>query len=410
MDNSISQTAAGADTQIPLRRPRFRERILLRWLDRIKFGRLTVELPSGARETFTGSDRGPQALIKIHNLRLVYRMLVAGDLGFAEAYMDGDWDTPDLTSLLTLGVLNEEALSSVLASSWISTLSNRLRHARRANTRQGSRRNIAAHYDLGNAFYRLWLDDTMTYSAGIFADKEEPHTVAQRRKYLRLAEQLDLRAGDRVLEIGCGWGGFAEIAAAEFGCQVLCLTLSVEQAAFARSRIARAGLEQRVEIRVQDYRDVKGDFDRIVSIEMFEAVGQENWATYFDVLRARLKPGGRAALQIITIDNAYFETYRRHPDIIQRYVFPGGMLPSPLAFEEAVSQTDLRLTDTFYFGASYAESLRRWYRAFQENWPLIEALGFDQRFDRMWRYYLCYCETGFDTGRIDIGQFVIQRS
>ncbi len=387
----------------------FREAILLRWLRGIEVGRLTVEFPSGVRQSFGGEDAACQASVKIHDLRVVFRMLVGGDMGLAEGYLEGEWDTPDLTSLLMLGMLNREALSGAIGGSWAATILNRIRHARRANTRAGSRRNIAAHYDLGNEFYRLWLDESMTYSSALFAGEDDSLPEAQRRKYLRLAEKLDLRPGDRVLEIGCGWGGFAEIAAAEFGCQVVGLTLSKEQAGFARSRMAQAGLTKQVDIWIQDYRDVRGDFDKIVSIEMFEAVGQENWGTYFAVLDRCLKPGGRAALQSITIADEHFESYRQNPEFIQRYIFPGGMLPGPAVFEKAVCDAGLVISDAFYFGRSYAETLRYWTRAFQENWPAVEALGFDQRFRRMWDYYLCYCEVGFEQGQIDLGQFILER-
>jgi cyclopropane-fatty-acyl-phospholipid synthase len=410
MNDIASNAVETADIQPKARRLSLPEFIFAHWLQRVRAGRLTVKFPSGALKVFGGAEPGPQASIEIRNLRLAFRMLVSGDIGFAEGYMEGDWDTPDLNAVLTLGVLNAQTLSKALAPSWSARLMNRLRHVRRANTREGSRRNIAAHYDLGNAFYGQWLDETISYSAALFDTMDEAHTPAQRRKYLRLAQALDLRPGDRVLEIGCGWGGFAEIAATEFGCEVVGLTLSVEQAAFAKARMARAGLADKVDIRVQDYRDVTGKFDKVVSIEMFEAVGEENWATYFDVLDRRLKPGGRAALQVITIADEGFESYRRNPDFIQLYIFPGGMLPGPSAFGQAVSDAGLKIADAFYFGKSYAESLRRWDSAFRENWPQIKAQGFDQRFFRMWRYYLCYCEVGFDHDRIDVGQFVIERA
>jgi cyclopropane-fatty-acyl-phospholipid synthase len=410
MNDIVSNTTSIADIPSRANRLSFPERIFARWFHRIHAGHLTVDFPSGARKVFGGAEPGPQALIRIRNLRLAFRMLVSGDIGFAEGYMEGDWVTPDLKALLTLGVLNAKTLSKTLAPSWFARLLNHLRHVRRANTKEGSRRNIAAHYDLGNAFYSQWLDETMSYSAALFEATDEIHASAQRRKYLRLAEALDLRPGDRVLEIGCGWGGFAEIAAAEFGCEVVGLTLSVEQAAFAKDRMARAGLADRVDIRLQDYRDVAGEFDKIISIEMFEAVGVENWATYFEVLDQRLKPGGRAALQVITIADESFESYRHNPDFIQLYIFPGGMLPGPSAFGRAVSKAGLKISDEFYFGKSYAESLRRWDRAFRINWPQIQAHGFDRRFFRMWQYYLCYCEIGFDHDRIDVGQFVIERA
>jgi len=406
MTTSLSSTARHFDTGIdPVG---FREKLACRWFDCLQVGRLTVEFPSGAHRTFEGAADGPQALLKIHALRVITRMLLSGDIGFAESYMDGDWDTPDLTSLLALGATNGEALAGALQASRLVGAVNRLRHAFRANSRRGSRRNIAFHYDLGNDFYGLWLDETMSYSSGLFTDLEEPMVGAQIRKYRRLADKLGLEPGDRVLEIGCGWGGFAEIAAAEYGCRVVCLTLSQEQADYARARMARLGLDNRVEIRIQDYRDVTGTFDKVVSIEMFEAVGEDRWPTYFGVLRRCLKPGGRAGLQVITIAEDRFDYYRKTPDFIQRYIFQGGMLPSPSVLEAVVAESGLAVTDQLFFGASYAETLRRWDQAFLLNWSRLEGIGFDQRFRRMWRYYLSYCEAGFDHGRIDVGQFIIE--
>jgi len=290
MENTLTRTASRLETG--LRAAGIRERLACHWFGRLQVGRLTVEFPSGYQCSFEGASTGPQALLKIHDLRVITRMLISGDIGFAESYMDGDWDTPDLTSLLALGAVNGEALSEALQASRLVNAVNRLRHAIRANSRRGSRRNIAHHYDLGNDFYGLWLDETMSYSSALFEDSEEPMIDAQIRKYRRLAEKVGLKPGDRVLEIGCGWGGFAEVAAAEYGCTILGLTLSREQAAYARARMARAGLADSVEIRIQDYRDVTGSFDKIVSIEMFEAVGEEHWATYFDVVRRCLKAGG----------------------------------------------------------------------------------------------------------------------
>jgi cyclopropane-fatty-acyl-phospholipid synthase len=408
MEKHISRNAATIGSLDGPRRLQFGERILSRWLRNIAVGRLTVEFPSGARRTFEGPKAGPNATLWIRNRKLVFRILVAGDIGFAEGYMAGDWDTPDLAALLKFCGLNIQVLSKATGGSPLVRVLTRLRHVRNANTRRGSRRNIGAHYDLGNDFYRFWLDETMTYSSGIFENLEAPMIKAQQRKYLRMAELLDLQPGDRVLEIGCGWGGFAEVAAREFDCNVVCLTLSREQAAYARERIASAGLGDRVEIRIQDYRDVEGEFDKIASIEMFEAVGEAYWPTYLEILGTRLKRGGRAALQVITIAEERFEAYRRNPDFIQRYIFPGGMLPGPEVFESAVQTCGLAITDAFYFGKSYAETVRRWDRSFQANWPSIERLGFDRQFFRMWRYYLGYCEAGFDTGQINVGQFLIE--
>lgn len=404
-----SRPAARTDSFKPTIAASLLERVL-DWLFRqIRVGSLAVRYPSGACRSYSGKVPGPKAKLIIHNPRIALRVMIGGDLGFAEGYMEGDWDSPDLTSLLMLGSINETDMPRSLRPSLPVRLLARSIHACRANTRFGSRRNIAAHYDLGNAFFGTWLDDTMTYSAAIFADPTEELSAAQRRKYVRLAKKLDLRPGHRVLEIGCGWGGFAEIAAGEFGCDLVCLTLSQEQAAFARERLARSGLSDRVEIRLQDYRDVTGTFDRIASIEMFEAVGEAHWPTYFDVVRDRLAPGGLAGLQVITIDEKRFDSYRHNPDFIQRYIFPGGMLPSPTALAAAAEDAGLSVEDSYWFGPSYSESLRRWDSAFRAAWPRIQLLGFDERFRRMWRYYLCYSEVGFELGRTDVGQFLIRR-
>ncbi len=387
----------------------FGEKILSRLLRQMYAGSLTVEFPSGRRLLFKGQAHGPSAFLKIISLRLIARLIARGDMGLAEGYMAGEWESPDLTTLIALGAINAEALKKTLQPNALNKLLNRFHHRKRANTKTGSRRNIAAHYDLGNAFYEKWLDASMTYSSAVFEDLSEDMEIAQRRKYMRLANSIDLKAGEQVLEIGCGWGGFAEIAAKEFGCHVVCLTLSKEQAAFAKARIEKLGLTDRVEIRVQDYRDVDGTFDKIVSIEMFEAVGEKYWNTYLTHVKARLKSGGKAALQIITIDQDYFENYRRNPDFIQRYIFPGGMLPSHGKLVEEIVRADLKLTHSYYFGKSYAETMRRWDQAFKKSWAEIETLGFDLRFYRMWRYYLCYCEVGFDQKTIDVGQFVIEK-
>jgi cyclopropane-fatty-acyl-phospholipid synthase len=409
MDNPLSQTDSHVRAATEAVRPGLLERLLLRCLERLTVGRLTIDLPSGLHRTFGDPDSLPRASIRIHDIRTIFRMMISGDIGLAEGYMRGEWETPDLTALLLLGSRNMESLSGAVSENPVVTALNRIRHARRANTRRGSRRNIAAHYDLGNDFYGCWLDSGMAYSSALFEAPDETLAVAQRRKFLRLAEMLDLQPGDSILEIGCGWGGFAELAALEYGCTVVGLTLSQEQGKFSRDRMARAGLAGKVDIRIQDYRDVVGQFDKIVSVEMFEAVGQENWGTYFSVLDRCLKPGGRAALQSITIANGKFDTYRRSPDFIQRYIFPGGMLPSPERFKDAAGKAGMQVHDSFFFGASYAETLRRWNEAFRQNWPAIERLGYDERFRRMWHYYLCYCETGFEDGHVDVGQFVLGR-
>jgi cyclopropane-fatty-acyl-phospholipid synthase len=323
--------------------------------------------------------------------------------------MDGDFSTPDLTALIAFGLTNQDALAAQLKGSLLVRLVAGIRHRINANTRTGSRRNIAYHYDLGNAFYGLWLDETMTYSSAVFADDGETLADAQRAKYRRIIAGLGLKPGDRVLEIGCGWGGFAETAAREAGASVTCLTISRQQAEFARARMAAAGLSDKVEIREQDYRDVTGTFDKIVSIEMFEAVGEENWPVYFKAVHDRLVDGGRAMLQVITIANERFAAYRKSIDFIQRYIFPGGMLPSPDAFAQSATAAGLELGGVAWFGQSYAETLKRWSVRFEAVWPQIAPLGFDERFHRMWRYYLNSCEACFSLGATDVGQFLIHK-
>ena len=386
----------------------FWEKWVSRCFKSIRKGQLLVKFPAGVEILFKGSEAGPSATLVINNFRFALLTLISGDLGFAESFMRGDWETDDLSALLMLGALNEDPLSDIFKTGWLSKLLNRFDHLKKANTKRGSTRNIAAHYDLGNDFYKIWLKGTMTYSSALFKNPNDSMVRAQRQKYLRLAEKLELKPGDSVLEIGCGWGDFAEIAAVEFGCQVLGITLSCEQAKFARERFKRAGLEERIKIEVIDYRDLLGQFDKVVSIEMFEAVGQEYWGAYFEVLQRSLKPNGRAGLQVITISDQYFDTYRKNPDFIQRYIFPGGMLPSKSIFEKAVNDAGLLIHDSFYFGKSYAETLRCWRREFLGCWPQITKLGFDDRFKRMWKYYLSYCEVGFDNGQTNVGQFVIQ--
>lgn len=385
--------------------PPFAVRLLERWLKGWTSGRIIIDLPGNHRLAF--GDTGPEAHVTINDMRVLWRVAVSGSLGWAEGYMAGEWDTPDLTNFLTLAARNLSALERHGGGTWIARVFHRVGHLLRANTRTGSRRNIAAHYDLGNTFYQRWLDPSMTYSSAVFAKKTEDFAIAQTRKYRRLCDLLRLKAGDHVLEVGCGWGGFAEIAARDYGCQVTALTLSKEQADFARQRMARLGLSAQVDVRLQDYRDVKERFDAIASIEMFEAVGLENWPTYFKALRERLAPGGRAAVQTITISSDKFERYRRNADFIQRYIFPGGMLPSRNAFGEEAARAGFKIEDSFFFGADYAETLRRWGVKFNAEWPAIASLGFDERFRRMWNYYLSYCQAGFQAQHIDVAQFLM---
>jgi len=390
---------------------RFAEAAVLRAAaQRLRFGALDLTLPDGRRLHLHGREPGPSTSLTIRDRRAFRRIVTGGDLGFAEAYVRGEVDTPDLTGFIAFGSANWEALAGDLGGSLPSRLLARLGHLLRPNSRRGSRRNILAHYDLGNDFYGAWLDPSLTYSAALFEGEIDDLGAAQVNKYRRAAEAAGLRAGSRVLEIGCGWGGFAEWAAREIGCTVTALTISDAQHAHATQRIRAAGLSDRVEIRRQDYRDVRGAYDGIVSIEMFEAVGERYWRTFFETVARCLVPGGRAAVQVITIDDAVFPAYRRGTDFIQRYVFPGGMLPSPAAFRAAAAEAGLTPQPERRFGGDYARTLNLWRERFEAAWPEIRSQGFDERFRRLWRYYLCYCEAGFTIGNIDVMQIPLVRA
>ncbi|MBK8158025.1 MAG: class I SAM-dependent methyltransferase [Rhodospirillaceae bacterium] len=378
-------------------------------LNHLRVGKLAVLFPDGRRHAVEGAEPGPDAELEIRDVRGLQRLLRGGDIGFAEAYMAGEVDSPDLTDLIELAARNESALADALSGKRLVRAWNRLRHLMRANTRSGAKRNIAYHYDLGNEFYGTWLDPSMTYSSAYFERGANELQAAQVDKYRRVAELAELAPGKHVLEIGCGWGGFAEVAARDFGCRVTGLTLSKEQLAFAQARMARQSLDGLVELRLQDYRDCPGRFDSIVSIEMFEAVGEAHWKRYFDVLRERLNQGGTAVLQIITIAEERFESYRRNADFIQRYIFPGGMLPTSTALRRLATDSGLLLRGEDGFAASYARTLREWRESFLHAWPRIQPLGFDERFRRMWTYYLAYCEAGFRAGSIDVVHLKLQR-
>jgi cyclopropane-fatty-acyl-phospholipid synthase len=373
----------------------------------LQAGRLTIELPDGSRLHHAGRRPGPEATLVLHRWRPIRRLLAGGDVAFAEAYIDGDWSSPDLMALVELAARNVDALDQKLGGFWPIRLMRRLAHLARSNSRRGSRRNIAAHYDLGNAFYAEWLDERMVYSAALYNDAGQTLESAQAAKLERIRELLAVPAGGSVLEIGCGWGALAAEMAAG-GARVAGLTLSQEQHAHARALMAAAGLEDKVDIRLQDYRDVSGRFDRIVSIEMIEAVGEAYWPTYFAKLRECLAPGGRVVLQAITIAPERFEGYRRSADFIQSYVFPGGMLLTESAIAEQAMEAGLTLTARESFGIGYALTLADWRRRFHAAWPRISRLGFDERFRRLWDYYLCYCEAGFRAGTIDVGFYVLK--
>lgn len=376
----------------------------------LKHGSLTAILPDGRALVFAGAAKGPDATIRIRDLGFARRLAGGGDIGFAEAYLRGEWETPNLTRFLELFCVNHAAVETLLPNRPFTRWLQWLRHALNRNTKFGARRNIHAHYDLGNAFYEAWLDPTMTYSSAVFAPGDNDLAAAQTRKYRLLAERIGIGPGDHVLEIGCGWGGFAEYAAGEIGCRVTGLTISREQFDYASERIRKAGLADRVTLRFQDYRDETGTYDHVASIEMFEAVGERYWPTYFAKLAQVLRPGGRAGLQIITIQDRLFENYRREIDFIRRYIFPGGMLPTPTILTDLGRRNGLRQTQSHAFGRDYATTLAMWRDRFRAAWPDLTPLGFDERFRRMWEYYLAYCEAGFRAGNIDVRQIVYERS
>ncbi len=384
-------------------------KVFLKLLRQLKIGHLQLVSPEGNQYMFGDLHEKPSASIKINDWRACARIIRAGDIGFAEAIEAGWVESPDLTALLRLAIRNYDALDLMVNGGWLSTLWYRIRHLLRPNTRQGSRRNIHAHYDIGNAFYAQWLDDSMTYSSALFnGDLTQSLQQAQASKYQRIIDRLHLKAGDSVLEIGCGWGGFAEHAG-KLGIHVTGITVSLAQLDVAHRRIKDQGLDGQVQLSLCDYRDVSGEFDAIVSIEMFEAVGERFWPEFFSTVAARLKPGGRAMVQSITIAERDFERYRSNTDFIQQYIFPGGMLPSKERFVRQAVKQNLYLEDQFEFGPDYAETLRRWRHAWEEKHESLLLSGFDERFMRIWRLYFAYCEAGFDEGKTDVVQFLLHK-
>ena len=403
------------------RRTPARARRVLNLLERLPHGQLDLEQPDGRLLHLPRPPSGAaDAHCVLHDWQALERTLKSGDIGLAEGYIAGEWDSPDLAALLRLCMANRDHVQSLVYGSWWGRLGYRLRHLLQRNTRAGSARNIHAHYDLGNDFYRLWLDPGMSYSAAWFqgrtgqalrnADLQE----AQQAKLRRTLEEVRLQPGQRLLEIGCGWGGLAEAAAQEFGARVTGVTLSREQLVWGQQRMQQAGLADAVELRYQDYRDLPArhagePFDAIVSIEMFEAVGREYWRGYFQTLRDCLKPGGLACIQTITLREDLFARYLRSTDFIQQYIFPGGLLPSIPAFEQEARRAGLVVERRMAFGCDYAETLRRWRQSFEERLEAVRAQGFDERFVRIWTFYLAYCEAAFDTGNTDVVQFTLRK-
>lgn len=392
------------------------QRDLPRWfeasfavLQALEAGSIDLALPDGRVFRVVGAAAGPAARIDIRNPGFFARVAREGELGFCEAYLDGWWDTPDLQTFLDVLLTSSQWVNRSFPGAPLLRARQRFNHWLNRNTKRQARRNISAHYDLGNAFYARWLDETMTYSSALFENPSESLAEAQTRKYASVCDRIGAAPDRRLLEIGCGWGGFAEFAARERGARVTGLTISREQHDFARARVQAAGLGDRVEIVLRDYRDERGTYDGVASIEMFEAVGEKYWPAYFDVLRERLKPGAAATIQVITIPDSTFTTYRQTVDFVQKYIFPGGMLPSPGALRQEIERAGLTPLGSITFGASYSETLRRWHSAFDAAWTEIAPLGFDERFRRMWTFYLTSCAAAFRTGTTDVAQVTMRR-
>lgn len=385
-------------------------RFAIKFASNLRRGTLDMTLPDGRIVRCGGLEPGPAAQMTIYNYNFAWRLARGGDIGIAEAYLRREWDTPNLTQFLYVFCVNHDLIQTMLGGRPVARFVQSLRHWFNRNTRRQARRNIYAHYDIGNSFYSAWLDPSMTYSSALFEDGTHDLTAAQHNKYRRLAEAINLQPGQRVLEIGCGWGGFAEYVAKNYDARVVGLTISTEQRDFAQKRMQAAGLSDKVEIRFQDYRDERGQYDRIASIEMIEAVGEQFWPQYFSQLRDRLAPGGFAGIQAITIQDKFFHAYRREVDFIQRYVFPGGMLPSPQVLKSLGEKFGVPVIRERIFGEDYAKTLATWRDNFRTAWPNLMPLGFDERFRRLWEYYLAYCEAGFLSGNIDVRQVVFAKS
>lgn len=410
--NSPTSSANGASFALPSGAPAA-ARTAFKLLSRLKHGTLTLQLPDGSMQRF-GSGEAPTASLRLVNWKVCSAALRSGDIGFAESFIAGDWTTPHLTELLRVLIVNRTEVEDVIYGTWLGRLAYRVKHLLNRNTKANSQKNIHAHYDLGNAFYELWLDGTMNYSAAIFETPQTSMKDAQHAKVRRALRMADVQPGDRVLEIGCGWGALAEMAATEFGASIVGVTLSTEQLAWAQQRMARVGAADKADLRLQDYRDIgqtsdDAPFDAICSIEMVEAVGREYWPTYFQAVARLLKPGGQACVQSIVIADELFERYVSSTDFIQQYIFPGGCLPCPTEFRAQARAAGLEVIDEFSFGQDYAHTLRLWREQFMAQESRVLQLGFDKRFIRIWEFYLAYCEAAFAQANTDVVQYTLRR-
>ena len=413
MNNPTSSSLSATELPSALDMPASARRVV-KLLQQLRHGSLSVMWPDGRTTQFGQHDDARPSLhahLHLHNWKPLSQAIKSGDIGFAEGYIAGDWSTPHLPELLQLLVANRREMDELIFGHWLGRLVYRVRHLLNRNTRRNSAKNIHAHYDLGNAFYQLWLDPTMNYSSAWFGDdRSQDLSQAQSAKVHRALCMVGVKPGDRVMEIGCGWGALAEMGGLEFGGRMHGVTLSHEQLAYAQDRMQRVGLAANSDLRLQDYRDIDdGPYDAICSIEMLEAVGQEYWPTYFDTVQRLLKPGGKACIQTIVIDDALFERYVKSTDFIQQYIFPGGCLPCPREFRDQAATAGLRIVDEMAFGLDYAETLRRWRHDFLADKPRVLALGFDERFVRIWDFYLAYCEAAFEQANIDVVQFTLEK-
>ena len=381
----------------------------LAMLSKIQIGSIEIELPDGEKRKFNGKKEGPNAIIKINNHSVIKRLFKSSDIALAEAYRDGLVEVHDLTSLMLLACLNQEIFDKAFTGNFFGMIYYRIKHFLRFNSRKGSKKNIHAHYDLGNSFYDLWLDPTMTYSSALFKSQSDSLESAQKNKYQRIIDSLNLKSSDHILEIGCGWGGFATMAALQSGCRVTCLTLSNEQFAYSIDLVKKLKLEHLIEIKLCDYRDEHGLYDHVVSIEMIEAVGMQYWDNYFGTLFARLKSGGKAHIQAITIKDDYFDDYKSSTDFIQQFIFPGGMVLAPKIIKSYATKKGFIINDYFEFGLDYAETLRRWKDVFNQKLDSVKNVGFDEDFIKIWNFYYCYCEAGFMSRRLDVAQVLMEK-
>ena len=385
-------------------------RTILSLLEKIQIGQLTLVSPEGEKFIFRGTQSGIEANIQIHDWTVCKACLKSGDIGLAETYIDGLWDSTDIQSLLRLFLVNRQVIEKAIYGNWWGRLGYRIKHWLNKNSKAGSKKNIHAHYDIGNAFYSLWLDPSMTYSSACFENKDTSLIEAQEAKYQRIINSIDVHAGQNILEVGCGWGGLMEVAS-KHGINIDCLTISQEQATYAGDRAQRikSDASGEVNILIRDYRDHQNQYDGIASIEMFEAVGEKYWSTYFEMIQRCLKPGKKACIQTIVIADNLFDKYRRSSDFIQQYVFPGGMLPSIKKFKEAAQSKGLIVEDVYQFGQDYQKTLCLWHQKFNQHLQEIKQQGFDEKFIRLWNLYLMYCAAGFAENSTDVVQFTLSK-